>query len=79
MDGLVPPIIALFLLFLAVYAITSGIIGAGRLFARAWEGGGVIGVLLMLALWIFAFPIMAVLALIAGIANKKFNRRKESH
>ncbi len=72
----------LVLFWLAVVGIGIFVVGAGLMFAWAYGGGGAIGGMLMLALWIFAFPVMAVLALIVGIAvivKKKFDDRKESH
>ena len=45
------------------------VVGALGMFAWAEDGGGSIGCMIMLALWIFAFPVMVVLALIFGIVS----------
>lgn len=68
--GLIAAIVAgVLLLWLAVYGIGSFVAGAKLMFARAADRGGCAGIKLMLALWIFAFPVMAVLALVVGICT----------
>ena len=49
-----------------LFLVWAFVIGALGMFAWANDGGPV-GCMTMLALWIFAFPVMAVLALIWGI------------
>lgn len=48
-----------------LFLVWSFVVGALAMFAWASEGGP-IGCMIMLALWIFALPVMAVLALIVG-------------
>ena len=49
-----------------LFLVWSFVVGALAMFAWASEGGP-IGCMGMLALWIFALPVMAVLALIVGV------------
>jgi len=66
-------------LLLAGYVIILGLLPLAFLGSeRSWlprlpcsfgkvPGGGVLGTMLMLALWIFALPVMAVIALVVGL------------
>ena len=45
----------------------SFLVGALCMFGWAIDEGGAISCMIMLALWIFAFPVMAVLGLILGV------------
>ena len=56
------------LVVLPLIALLAGAFCAGAVAMFAWAGqAGPIGFMLMLALWIFAFPVMAVTAVIIGI------------
>ena len=50
-----------------IFLAWSFLVGALCSFRWANGEGGAIGSMIMLALWIFAFPVMAVLALIIGV------------
>ena len=52
---------------LALFGFGAFIAGTIAMFAWASGGGGVIGTMLMLALWIFALPVMAIIALVVGL------------
>lgn len=53
---------------IALFLAWAFVVGAASMFVWAGDEGGGVGCMIMLALWIFAFPVMAVLALIFGIA-----------
>ena len=61
-------LVVLVVLLLRVGALLAVVFCGGAVVMFAWAGqAGPIGFMLMLALWIFAFPVMAVIAMIVGI------------
>lgn len=52
--------------------------GAVRMFAWASDKGGPLGTLLMFALWLCAFPVATVLALIVGTGLVTVGEKKET-
>ena len=74
--GLGEGLAALFVLVFVFLAARAFVRGTRAMFAWAGQSGP-IGVMLMLALWIFALPFMAVLAVIGGFLG--YRRRGVSH
>ena len=70
-------VVAIFVLSIAFYCLAALLAGIGAMFEWSFEGG-VVGTLIMLALWIFAFPVMAILAVLLGIPIvRKETKEKE--
>ena len=61
-------LVVLVFVLLPLGALLAAAFCAGTVAMFAWANqAGPIGFMLMLALWIFAFPVMAVIAVIVGI------------
>lgn len=66
------------LLLLSLWLLWKGIIGAIVLFGWAVDSGGfVVGLNVYIAAWVFLFPFMAVISIIAGIVAKYWSDEEE--